>query len=424
MFRFRFTSGRRSVPPNPASTFEIIDLRLPVLFILVTVTLDAMGIGLIMPIMPDLILEVQGGTVSSAALWGGVLTTAFAAMQFVFGPVMGNLSDRFGRRPVLLISLVVMSADYLVMALAGSMWLLLIGRIVGGITAATHATANAYIADISKPADKAANFGLLGAGFGIGFVLGPLIGGLLGEYGTRAPFYAAAILAALNFVFGYFVLSETVTDQIRRPFKWAKANPFGAFKQMSKFPGVRQLLIVFFIYSVALNVYPTIWPYFTQERFGWSPQMIGLSLALYGIMMAIVQGGLIRLILSWLGEWRTIVFGLAFEVSAFGAMAVVTSGTIALILTPLAALGAATIPALTGVMSQMVGDDEQGALQGVMTSAGALSLIVSPMLMTSVFAEFTREGALIYLPGAPFVVSLGLMLIALVVFLRSGTIKA
>jgi MFS transporter, DHA1 family, tetracycline resistance protein len=424
MFRFRFASGRRSVPPNPASTFEIIDLRLPVLFILVTVTLDAMGIGLIMPIMPDLILEVQGGTLSSAALWGGVLTTVFAAMQFVFGPVMGNLSDRFGRRPVLLISLVVMSADYLVMALAGSMWLLLIGRIVGGITAATHATANAYIADISKPADKAANFGLLGAGFGIGFVLGPLIGGLLGEYGTRAPFYAAAILAALNFVFGYFVLSETVTDQIRRPFKWAKANPFGAFKQMSKFPGVRQLLIVFFIYSVALNVYPTIWPYFTQERFGWSPQMIGVSLALYGTMMAIVQGGLIRLILSWFGEWRTIVFGLAFEVSAFGAMAIVTSGTIALILTPLAALGAATIPALTGVMSQMVGDDEQGALQGVMTSAGALSLIVSPMLMTSVFAEFTREGALIYLPGAPFVVSLGLMLIALVVFLRSGPIKA
>jgi MFS transporter, DHA1 family, tetracycline resistance protein len=398
-------------------------LRLPVLFILVTVTLDAMGIGLIMPIMPDLILEVQGGTLASAALWGGVLTTVFALMQFVFGPVMGNLSDRFGRRPVLLISLVVMSADYLVMALAGSMWLLLVGRIVGGITAATHATANAYIADISKPADKAANFGLLGAGFGIGFVLGPLIGGLLGEYGTRAPFYAAAVLAALNFVFGYFVLSETVTDQIRRPFKWINANPFGAFKQMSRFPGVRQLLVVFFTYSVALNVYPTIWPYFTQERFGWSPQMIGLSLALFGIMMAIVQGGLIRLILSWLGEWRTIVFGLGFEISAFGAMAVVTSGTLALILTPLAALGAATIPALTGVMSQMVDDTEQGALQGVMTSAGALSLIVSPMLMTSVFAEFTRDGALVYLPGAPFVVSMGLMVIALLIFLRSKSIK-
>lgn len=382
-----------------------------------------MGIGLIMPIMPELILEVQGGTLASAALWGGVLTTVFAFMQFLFGPIMGNLSDRFGRRPVLLISLVVMSADYLVMAVAGSIWLLLIGRIVGGITAATQSTANAYMADISKPADKAANFGLLGAGFGIGFVLGPLIGGMLGEFGTRAPFYAAAVLAALNFIFGYFVLTETVTDQIRRPFKWGNTNPFGAFKQMSKLPGIQRLLVVFFIYSVALHVYPSIWPYFTQERFGWSPQMIGFSLALFGILMAIVQGGLIRLILGRLGEWRTIIVGLAFEVSAFGAMAIVTSGTIALLLTPLAALGAATIPALTGTMSQMVGDDEQGALQGVMTSAGALAMIVSPMLMTSVFAEFTREGAPIYLPGAPFVVSLGLMLIALVVFLRSKPIK-
>lgn len=398
-------------------------MRLPVLFILVTVTLDAMGIGLIMPIMPELIQEVQGGTLASAALWGGVLTTAFAFMQFLFGPVMGNLSDRYGRRPVLLISLVVMTADYLVMAIAGTIWLLLIGRIIGGITAATQSTASAYMADISEPADKAANFGLLGAGFGIGFVLGPLIGGLLGEYGTRAPFYAAAALAALNFTFGYFVLTETVTDKIRRPFKWRNANPFGAFKQMSKLPGVRRLLIVFFIYSVAFHVYPSVWSYFTQERFGWSPQMIGFSLALFGILMAIVQGGLIRLILSRLGEWRTIVWGIVFDISAFGAMAVVTSGTVALILTPLAALGAATIPALTATMSHLVGDDEQGALQGVMTSASALAMIVSPMLMTSVFAEFTREGTPVYLPGAPFVVSMLLMIAALLIFLRSKPIE-
>ncbi|MBV1895389.1 MAG: TCR/Tet family MFS transporter [Rhodobacteraceae bacterium] len=397
-------------------------MRLPVLFILVTVTLDAIGIGLIMPIMPDLILEVQGGTLASAAIWGGVLTTVFAFMQFLFGPIIGNLSDRFGRRPVLLISLVVMSADYLVMAVAGSIWLLLIGRIVGGITAATHSAANAYIADISKPADKAANFGLLGAGFGVGFVLGPLIGGLLGEYGTRAPFYAAAVLAALNFVFGYFILTETVTDQIRRPFNWARANPFGAFKHMSSLPGVRRLLIVFFIYSVAFHVYPSIWPYFTQERFGWSPQMIGISLALFGTMMAIVQGGLIRIILSRLGEWRTIIYGIAFDIAAFGALAVVTSGTIALVLTPMASLGAATVPAMTGIMSQLVGDDEQGALQGVMASTGALAMIVSPMLMTSVFAEFTHEGAPIYLPGAPFLVSMLLMTVALVIFLRSKPI--
>ncbi|MBV1925885.1 MAG: TCR/Tet family MFS transporter [Rhodobacteraceae bacterium] len=394
-------------------------MRLPVLFILVTVTLDAMGIGLIMPIMPELILEVQAGTLAVAAVWGGVLTTVFAFMQFLFSPVIGNLSDRFGRRPVLLTSLVVMSADYLVMAVAGSIWLLLIGRLIGGITAATQSTASAYIADISKPADKTANFGLIGAGFGIGFVLGPLIGGLLGEYGTRAPFYAAALLAALNFIFGYFVLTETVTDQIRRPFKWATANPFGAFKHMSGLPGVRRLLIVFFTYSVAFHVYPSVWPYFTQESFGWSPQMIGISLALFGIPMVIVQGGLIRIIVSWLGEWRTIFYSIAFDIAVFGAMAVVTSGAIALILIPLTAVGAATVPALTGVMSQMVGDDEQGAMLGVIASTGALAMIVSPMLMTSVFAEFTREGAPVYLPGAPFVVSMLLMTVALVVFLRS-----
>ena len=244
----------------------------------------------------------------------------------------------------------------------------------------------------------------------------------MGEYGTRAPFYAAAVLAALNFVFGYFILTETVTDQIRRPFNWARANPFGAFKHMSSLPGVRRLLIVFFIYSVAFHVYPSIWPYFTQERFGWSPQMIGISLALFGTMMAIVQGGLIRIILSRLGEWRTIIYGIAFDIAAFGALAVVTSGTIALVLTPMASLGAATVPAMTGIMSQLVGDDEQGALQGVMASTGALAMIVSPMLMTSVFAEFTHEGAPIYLPGAPFLVSMLLMTVALVIFLRSKPI--
>ena len=193
-------------------------MRLPLVFIMITVVIDAMGIGLIMPVMPDLLTEVQGGSLANAAIWGGILSTSFAVMQFLFGPVIGGLSDRFGRRPVLLVSLVVMALDYVVMALAGSIWLLLAGRIVGGITAATHSTANAYIADISKPEDKAANFGLIGAAFGIGFVLGPVIGGLLAEYGTRAPFYAAAVLAALNAVFGYFVLKETVTDKIHMVF--------------------------------------------------------------------------------------------------------------------------------------------------------------------------------------------------------------
>jgi DHA1 family tetracycline resistance protein-like MFS transporter len=393
-------------------------MRLPILFLIFTVMLDAMGIGLIMPIMPDLIREVQGGNLADAALWGGVLATVFAVMQFLFSPVLGNLSDAYGRRPVLLLSLFVMVLDYLVMAVAGSIWVLFLGRVVGGITAATHATANAYMADISKPADKAANFGLLGAGFGIGFVLGPLLGGMLGEYGTRAPFYVAAILAALNFVLGWFVMGETVTDRIRRPFSWKRANPFGAFRSVARLPGIKPLLFVYFTYSVALYVYPAIWSYFTQERFGWSPQMIGLSLALFGIAMAVVQGGMIRLVLRRFGERRTVIWGQIFDLGAFGLISVVTSGTLALILTPIAALGAVVSPALQGIMSRMVDDDAQGELQGVLTSVHAMSMIVSPLMMASVFSYFTREGAPFYQPGAPFMVSMVLIVMGLVVFIR------
>ena len=399
---------------------EPVTIHRPALiFILITVMLDAMGIGLIMPVMPDLIIEVQGGSLANAALWGGILSTVFAIMQFLFGPLIGNLSDRFGRRPVLLISLVVMTVDYLVMAVAGSMALLLIGRVVGGIATATSGTASAYVADISAPKDKAANFGLIGAAFGIGFVLGPLIGGLLGGYGTRAPFYAAAALSALNAVFGYFVLRETVTDRIRRPFHWRRANPLGALRHLGKLPGIRPLLMMYFLYQVAFHVYPSIWSFFTQERFGWGPGTIGLSLALFGITMAFVQGVLIRFVLRWLGERNTVVYGHVFDVFAFAALAFVTSGALALVLTPLAALGAVITPALQAIMSKMVGDDQQGELQGILTSIYALAMIVSPLMMTSVFAAFTHDGAALYLPGAPFLVSILLILIGLAVFVRN-----
>ncbi|MEM9551629.1 MAG: TCR/Tet family MFS transporter [Pseudomonadota bacterium] len=398
--------------------------RAPVAFVIITVMLDAMGIGLIVPVMPDLIREVQGGSLANAAIWGGVLSTVFAVMQFCFSPLVGNLSDRYGRRPILLISLVVMALDYIVMALAGSIWLLLAGRIVGGITAATQSTATAFIADISKPEEKSANFGLVGAGFGLGFVLGPLIGGVLGEYGTRAPFYAAAGLAALNAVFGFIVMRETVTDGIRRSFDWRRANPLGAFQQMRKLPGILPLLVVYFLYSVAFFVYPAIWSYYTQERFGWSPQTIGLSLALFGIMMAIVQGGLIRLILAWLGERRTVVFGHVFDFAVFGLIAAVSNGTWALILTPLAALGAVITPALQGIMSKRVGDDAQGELQGVLNSVNALAMVLSPLMMTGTFAAFTGEAAPVYAPAAPFLLSMALILAGLAVFVRSRSAAA
>jgi DHA1 family tetracycline resistance protein-like MFS transporter len=393
-------------------------LKLSVVFILITVLLDAMGIGLIVPVMPDLIQEVDGGDLATAALWGGVLSTSFAVMQFIFGPVLGGLSDRFGRRPVLLISLVVMTADYLVMAMVSSIWLLLIGRLVGGITAATQSTAAAYMADISKPEKKAANFGLIGAAFGMGFVIGPLIGGFLAEYGTRAPFYAAAILAALNAAFGWVILTETVTDQIRRPFSWSRANPVGTLRILGKLPTIGPLLLVYFLYQMAFTVYPAIWSYFGQERFGWSPAIIGLSLALFGIMLAIVQGGLMPKVLKILGERGAVIYGHGFDVAAFLALAFVTSGTIALILVPLASLAGVITPALQGIMSKAVGDDQQGELQGALTSVSALAMMISPMLMTSTFAAFSGAGAPIYLPGAPFLLSTGLILIGLAVFIR------
>lgn len=391
-------------------------MRLQVAVIFGTVTLDAMGIGLILPIMPELLQEVGGGSMAEAALWGGILSTVFAVMQFVFGPILGSLSDAIGRRPVLLVSLFMMAVDYLVMAVAGSIWLLLAARLVGGITAATHATASAYMADLSKPGEKAANFGLIGAGFGIGFVLGPLIGGLLGELGTRAPFYAAAGLALLNAGIGALVLKETVNDRVRRPFSWRRANPLGAVRQLGALPGLRRMLATYFVYCVAIYVYPAIWAYFTQARFGWGPQIVGLSLAIYGLSSAVVQIWVIRWMLVRWGERRTVVAGFLFEIVACLLLAVVTSGPVALVLTPIAALGAVITPALQAVMSQRVSDDAQGELQGVLTSTHALAMILSPLAMTGVFAAFTAPGAGLYFPGAPFVLA-ALLLVAAMILL-------
>jgi DHA1 family tetracycline resistance protein-like MFS transporter len=306
---------------------------------------------------------------------------------------------------------------YAVMALAASIWLLLAGRIVGGVTAATQATAGAYIADISTREQRAARFGLIGAAFGIGFVLGPLIGGLLAQFGTRAPFWAAAALTAANLLFGALVLPETVTARTRRAFAWRRANPFGAFRALGQLPGVRRLVVVFFLYQVAFNVYPAIWSFYTEARFGWSPGMIGASLASFGIAMALVQGVLIRHVLRWLGDRGTVVYGLIFNFFAFLALALVTDGVTALILTPLTALGAVVTPALQGIMSRSVQDNAQGELQGVLSSAGALAMIVSPLVMTQVFALFTAPDATVFLPGAPFLVSMMLMVACGAVFL-------
>jgi len=392
-------------------------------FILITLMLDAMGIGLILPVMPDLISEINGGSIGNAAVWGGILATVFAVMQFIFGPIIGSLSDRFGRRPVLLTSLAVMAVDYLVMAVAGTIWLLFLTRVIGGITAATYGTATAFIADISAPEKKAANFGLVGAAFGIGFVFGPAIGGLLAEFGTRAPFYAAAGLAGANLVFGYLVLPETVTDRIRRPFSLRRANPIGAFRKLSELPEVTRLLLLFFVYEFAFIVYPSIWAFYTKAQFGWSPSMTGLSLALFGIGIAIVQGGLIRIALRHLGERGTIIYGILFNLMAFIVLASVTNGWVALAFIPFTALGAVVTPALQGRMSKLAADDQQGELQGMISSAKAVATIFAPLVMTQTFWAFT-SGPGPYAPGAPFALSAALMLVCLGVFLTRRPVAA
>ena len=397
-----------------------MDSRLPVLFILLTVVLDAMGVGLILPVMPALLHEVGGGSLADAAIWGGVLSTSFAVMQFLFGPLIGALSDRFGRRPILLTSLAVMAADYAVMALAGTIWLLLIARIVGGITAATHATATAYMADISAPHQKAARFGLIAAGFGVGFVLGPVLGGLLAEYGTRAPFWAAGALALANALLGLLVLRETVTDTIRRRFEWRRANPLGALRAVARLSGLKGLIAVYFFFQFATMVYPAIWAFFLTERFGWSEAMIGLSLGLYGFFYALVMGFLVQPAINRLGQRGTVFAGLGIELFSFCVLAVLSSGTLLLAMIPIAAFGSLAVPALQAAMSRSVSNDAQGELQGVLTSGSAIGMILAPVTMTQVFAAFTREGAALYLPGAPFLASAVLMVVCIAIFSRSA----
>jgi DHA1 family tetracycline resistance protein-like MFS transporter len=397
--------------------------RLPLYFILITVVLDAMGIGLIMPVMPDLIREVQHVEISDAAVWGGIMAATFAVMQFVFSPILGGLSDRVGRRPVLLISMGALALDYVIMALAGSIWWLLAGRVLGGITSATHSTANAYMADITRPDERAARFGLLSAAFGVGFVLGPMLGGLLAGLDTRAPFWVAAGLAAGNFALGLMVLPESLPKWKRRAFDWRRSNPLGGLLQIGQLPGLGWMLLMLFFYTVSGYVYPAIWAYFTQAAFGWDSRLVGLSLTLYGLSMVVVQAGLVRPVMARLGEVRVILWALVLDVLVLGVFAVAGQGWMVWVLTPIAALGSIATPAIAGYMSRRASDDQQGELQGVMASVNALSIIVAPLAMTQVFFWFTREGAAVQFPGAPFVLALVLMVVALGLFrvgLRSG----
>ena len=369
-----------------------------------TVVLDITGIGIIFPIMPDLLQELGVTTVSSAALWGGILSTSYAIMQFLFSPVIGSASDAVGRRKIILIALFALSVDYLILGFSQTLWVLIVGRIVAGVAGGTVPTATAYLADISEPGERAKNFGIIGAAFGVGFIMGPALGGILGEFSSRAPFFLSAVLTGLNFALGYFVLPESLSSENRRPFTIKAANPFLTIWRVFLFKKLRIPLICFFIISVAHWVYPAIWSFWGKEVFGWTSGMIGISLACYGLGISLVQGFLIRLkIISVLGG-RVIATGsLSLGALALLGMGFVTEGWIVFCIIPFSALSELLTPTLGSFLSNSVLDDQQGELQGVLSSLSAVSSIISPLLMSGLFTIFTSGQGGLYFPGIPFV---------------------
>ena len=371
-------------------------------FIFITLLIDVTGLGIIIPVLPKLIEELIHGNISVAARYGGWLTFAYAFMQFLFSPVIGNLSDKYGRRPVLLFSLFGFGVDYVFLSFAPTIAWLFVGRIIAGITGASFTTATAYIADISAPKDRAKNFGLVGAAFGLGFIIGPVIGGLLGQYGSRVPFIAAACLTFANFLYGFFVLPESLSAENRRKFEWRRANPFGAFKQLKKYPAVAALAISFFLVYMAGQAVQSVWAYFGIERFSWSEKMIGISLGVVGLLVGLVQGVLIRFINPKLGNTKSIYIGFGMYAVGLILFAFATQGWMMFIFLVPYCLGGISGPALQSIITGHVPANEQGELQGALTSLISVTSIISPVIMTSLFAYFTAKSRVVYFPGAPF----------------------
>jgi MFS transporter, DHA1 family, tetracycline resistance protein len=384
-------------------------------FIFITLLIDITGWGIIIPVIPKLIKELIQGDISEAAKYGGWLTFAYAITQFVFAPLIGNLSDQFGRRPILLLSLLGFSLDYLLLAFSPTITWLFVGRIIAGITGASITTASAYIADVSTSENRAKNFGMIGAAFGLGFIIGPVIGGFLGQYGSRVPFYAAAVLCLLNFLYGYFILPESLTLENRRKFDIKRANPIGAFINLKKYPSLIGLIVAIFILYVASHAVQGNWSYFTMYQFGWDEKMVGISLGAIGLLVGVVQGGLIRWINPKLGNQKSIYIGMGLYALGMFLFASATQGWMMFLFLIPYCLGGIAGPALQSVVSSQVPANEQGEIQGTMTSLMSASAIVGPPLMTTVFYYFTHKEAPFQFAGAPFVLAGVLMFISAII---------
>ena len=383
-------------------------------FIFITVLVDVIGLGIIIPVMPALIMELSGGGLSEASLYAGWITFVYAAAQFIFAPIIGGLSDRFGRRPVLLISMLGFGLDYIFLGFAPTIVWLFIGRFISGVTGATYSTAYAYAADISPPEKKAQNFGLIGAAFGLGFIIGPSIGGILGEYGSRIPFFAAAAFSLLNVIYGYFVLPESLPKSKRRSFDWKRANSFGSLKQIWNYPQISGLAVVFLLMQVASHATQSTWAYFTMEKFSWTELTVGLSLGLVGLVSALVQGGLSRRLIPLIGAPKTVYFGLMMYISGALAFAFATQSWMMFAAVVIYCLGSLASPTLQSIISNKVSGDAQGELQGGLTSIISFSAIISPPVMTNLFGFFTSDLAPFYFPGAPFLLAALLLVLALI----------
>ena len=375
-----------------------------------------LGIGLVWPILPKLIEEMTVGTISNAAVIYGLLVSGYALMQFLFGPIMGILSDRFGRRPVILISLAGLGVDYIILALAPNLAWIIIGRLLAGILGATVSTSNAYIADVTPKEKRAAAFGLIGAAFGVGFIVGPLVGGVLGEIDLRYPFYLAAFISFLNVVFGYFVLPESLPAEKRRKLRWKEANPLNALLQVRQYGSVAALIFALFLAGIAQAGLQAIWVLWSGVQLGWTIADAGYSLAVVGVATVIVQGGLVRIIVPKFGERRVVFGGYMISAISFSVLPLVTTSWIVYIGVIFYIIGwGSASPALQSLMSRAVPEDQQGLLQGTISSVNSVGLIVGPIMATQIFALFT--GGLSYLdyPGAWYFVGSILFLLAMLV---------
>lgn len=390
-----------------------------IIFIFITILVDVIGLGIIIPVIPSLIENLTDSGLVSAAKYGGWLMFSYAIMQFVFSPILGNLSDKFGRRPILLLSLFGLGIDYIVHAYAPSIFWLFVGRIFAGICGASYTTATAYIADISTPEKKAQNFGLIGAAFGLGFIIGPVMGGILSKWGVSVPFLVAAGLTFANVIYGYFVIPESLKPENRRNFEFKRANPIGSLIQLKKYPVVAGLIISIFLLHIAGHAIQSNWTFYTMFKFNWDETMVGYSLGVVGLLIAIVQGGLIRFISPKLGDKKTIylgifLWGLGMFLFAFAS----SSWMMFAFLIPYS-LGGIAGPAIQSAMSNQIPDNEQGELQGALTGLISLTSIIGPLIMTNMFSYFSSYEAIIYFPGMPFIFGTILILLSYFFIIKS-----